>query len=84
SEIRAIREKETTNSKSNPTSCSGNHDVMAKRLRPWLAKPLSDAALQVRVSDRGVNQAHSIRASSQKLHPKAECTAAISPFLITD
>jgi hypothetical protein len=40
SEIRAIREKETTNSKSNPTSCSGNHDVMAKQVQTVVGKTL--------------------------------------------
>lgn len=39
-----------------PPICSGDHEVMAKQVRPWLAKPVIAGAPRVRVSDRGVNQ----------------------------
>lgn len=38
------------------TDCLGDHEVMARQVRPWLAKPAPDEAPRVRVSDRGVNQ----------------------------
>src|ERR1035437_8458947 len=40
----------------NSTDCSGDHAVMAKQVRPWLAKPSTSAALRVLQTDRGANQ----------------------------
>src|ERR1700741_2997340 len=44
------------NSGRTTTDCSGDHEVMARQVRPWLAKPAPDEAPRVRVCDRGVNQ----------------------------
>ena len=34
-----------------PTECSGDHDVMARQVRPWSTQPDSNLALQARPTD---------------------------------
>ena len=58
------------------TDCSGDHAVMAKQVRPWLAKPRTSGAPRVRQSEREpTSQTH----QGQRLRPqqKSECTGAI-------
>ena len=33
------------------TDCTGNHLVMARQIRPWLAQPAPDESVRMRVSD---------------------------------
>ena len=39
-----------------PTDCSGEHEVMARQVRPWLAKPDISGAHKVVMADRSANQ----------------------------
>ena len=58
------------------TDCSGDHEVMAKQVRPGLAKPEGDTAQQVRLRDREpTSESH--QGPRRKPHPKSECTGAI-------
>ncbi len=51
------RRTTTTSTGEEPTTdCSGDHAVMARQVRPWLANPRMTAAPRVRQSDRGANQ----------------------------
>ena len=58
------------------TDCSGDHTVMAKQVRPWLAKPGTVAALRVQVSD-GEPASRSHQGQRHAPQQKSGCTGAI-------
>ena len=56
-------------------------EVMARQVRPWLAKPAPAEAPRVRVSDRGADQQIPSGTASSSSQQKSGCTGAIFTFV---
>jgi hypothetical protein len=59
--------------------CSGEHEVMARQIRPWLAHPALDEAPRVRASDRGANQQTPSETAAKSRNQSSDARVPSSP-----